>query len=126
MRKIMKPMKYKNYDLPVGDLLCVSPGVAMRNPEMFEDPDAWNPQRWENAKDWKKFSFIAFGGGRHGCPGEKFGVLQVKTVLSVFFRNFDFELVGDFPVPDYTSLVVGPRQPCMVKYTRKPNSALAK
>jgi sterol 14-demethylase len=69
----------------------------------------------------EKFSFISFGGGRHGCLGEKFGFLQTKTIWSVLLRTFDFEPLNDaFPQPDYSAIVVGPKvNECMVRYKRK-------
>lgn len=118
MRKAKKDLTYKNFTIPAGDLVCVSPGVSMRLPEFFEDPDTWKPSRWDKDFD-KPHSFIAFGGGKHGCPGERFGILQIKTVWSYLLRNYDMELVGKFPVPDYTNLVVGPVQPTYVRYKKK-------
>jgi cytochrome P450 len=57
---------------------------------------------------------------RHGCPGENFGVLQVKTIWTVLLRNFEFEVPGNtMPVPDYTNLVVGPTQPALIRYKRR-------
>ena len=69
----------------------------------------------------QKFSFISFGGGRHGCLGEKFGFLQTKTIWSELVRNFEFEpLHKSFPLPDYSAIVVGPRvEECMVRFKRK-------
>ena len=82
----------------------------------------YNPNRFKapTAEDKKAFaSFIGFGGGRHGCMGETFAYMQIKTIWSVLLRNFDFELVGDVPEPDYEGMVVGPKGPCKVKYTRR-------
>ena len=42
------------------------------------DPDRFGPGREE---DKKSFSFIGFGGGRHGCMGSNFAYLQVKPSL---------------------------------------------
>jgi sterol 14-demethylase len=39
--------------------------------------------------------------------GENFAYLQIKTIWSVLLRNFDIELVGELPKPDYTAMVVG-------------------
>jgi hypothetical protein len=46
--------------------------------------------------------------------GENFAYLQIKTIWSVLLRNFDIELVGELPKPDYTAMVVGAclNQPC--------------
>ena len=66
----------------------------------------------------KPFSFIGFGGGRHGCMGTNFAYLQIKTILSVILRNFEVELVDSFPEPDYTSMVVAPK-PCRIHFRRR-------
>ena len=63
------------------------------------------------------FSFIGFGGGRHGCMGQNFAYLQIKTIWSVLLRNFEFELLDPFPEPNFESMVIGPK-PCRVRYTR--------
>ncbi len=66
MRKICEPMKYGNIDLPVGDLLCVSPGVAMRLPEVYKNPDTWDPTRFERGEHSAvPYAYLAFGGGRY-------------------------------------------------------------
>lgn len=64
------------------------------------------------------FSYIGFGGGRHGCMGSQFAYLQIKTIWSMLLRNFTFELVDPFPEPDWASMVIGPK-PCRVRYTRR-------
>jgi len=71
-----------------------------------------------------KFTFIAFGQGRHTCLGQTFAFMQLKTILSVVLRQFDFELVEKPLIPrvDYSSLVAGPGNDCHVKFTRKPNN----
>ena len=66
----------------------------------------------------KPFSFIGFGGGRHGCMGTNFAYLQIKTILSVILRNFEVDLVDTFPEPDYTSMVVAPK-PCRIHFRRR-------
>lgn len=42
----------------------------------------------------------------------------VQAIWSHLLRNFDMDLVDDFPDPDYTSMVVGPK-PCRIRYTRR-------
>jgi sterol 14-demethylase len=121
MRKVMTDLHYKEYTIPAGDLLCVAPSVAMRLPHVFPNPDTFDPHRFER-KEYTSvpYSYLAFGGGRHGCPGENFGIMQIKTIWTVLLRTFDFELDSkEFPAPDYTNLVVGPKQPCKLRYTRK-------
>ena len=51
--------------------------------------------------------------------GETFAYMQIKTIWSHLLRNFDFELVGTLPEPDYVGMVVGPKHPCTVRYKRR-------
>mmetsp|Transcript_22439 Transcript_22439/g.63017 ORF Transcript_22439/g.63017 Transcript_22439/m.63017 type:complete len:486 (-) Transcript_22439:298-1755(-) len=119
MRKLMVDMEIAGYTVPKGDTLFTSPALSGRYSPCFSDPGTYDPDRWlvRNEADKEKFSFIAFGGGRHNCLGEQFGYLQVKTIWSTLLRNYKFELVDPFPEPDFTALVVGPKA-CRVRYTR--------
>lgn len=63
--------------------------------------------------------------GRHACLGQQFGLMQVKTIVSILLRNFDLQPVDkEFPEPDYTAMVVGPKNHLMVKYTKKAGSLI--
>lgn len=70
------------------------------------------------------FSYIGFGGGRHGCMGETFAYMQIKTIWSILLRNFELETVSPFPEPDLESMVVGPKGECRVRYKRRKLSAV--
>lgn len=121
MRKVMVPLEYKGYVVPPGDFLCVAPGVANRLGSVYTNPDSYDPHRFDRGEHTaQSYSFLSFGGGRHGCPGENFGILQIKTVWTVLLREFEFEIPGGkMPPVDYTNLVVGPKQPATIRYKRK-------
>ena len=88
---------------------------------MFTHPENFDPDRFdEERKEDKRmpFAFIAFGGGRHQCMGGTFAFMQIKTVLSILIRRFEFELVGDLPQADFTSMVVGPK-PVALRYRKR-------
>ena len=44
--------------------------------------------------------------------------MQIKSIWSVLLRGFEFELVDQFPEPDFESMVVGPK-PCRVHFKRR-------
>jgi Cytochrome P450 len=75
--------KGKTFVVPKGDICCTSTCVQHRLDGLFEDADKYDhtrflPPRSEDRK--AKFTFIGFGGGRHGCMGTNFAYLQIKTV----------------------------------------------
>jgi sterol 14-demethylase len=117
----------KNYDIPKGHIVATSPAFANRLPHIFTKPDSYDPDRFSPGREEDKtagaFSYISFGGGRHGCLGEPFAYLQIKAIWSHLLRNFEFELVSPFPEIDWNAMVVGVKGNVMVKYKRRVLSA---
>lgn len=113
----------KEYIVPKGHIVATSPAFANRLPSVYKDPATFNPDRFappiEEDKVAGAFSYIAFGGGRHGCLGETFAYMQVKVIWSVLLRNFEMELPGPFPVPEWNAMVVGPKGEVPVRYKRR-------
>nr|GEX09856.1 sterol 14-demethylase [Tanacetum cinerariifolium] len=113
----------KNYDIPKGHIVATSPAFANRLPHVFKDPDTYDPDRFSPGREEDKvsgaFSYISFGGGRHGCLGEPFAYLQIKAIWSHLLRNFELELVSPFPETDWNAMVVGVKGKVMVRYKRK-------
>ena len=112
--------KGKTYVVPKNHIVASSPTFAHTLPEVFKNPNAYEPDRFQEPRLEQKrpFSYLGFGGGRHACMGQMFALLQIKTIWSILLRNFDFEMLDPFPEPDFTSMVIGPK-PCKVRYTRR-------
>ncbi|KAK9870756.1 hypothetical protein WA026_009717 [Henosepilachna vigintioctopunctata] len=55
-RLITKEFKFKNYVIPEGVTLTILLHGLHRNPELFPDPDVFNPSRFENATAIQPFS----------------------------------------------------------------------
>jgi sterol 14alpha-demethylase len=116
----------KKFTIPKGDIVVTSPAAASRMDSIFTNPNAFEPERFlpGREEDKKCFnSFLGFGAGRHACMGQQFGMLQIVCLLSVLLRNFKLEATTSaFPEPDYTAMVVGPKNNCTVKYTKLPTA----
>lgn len=126
MRKVLEPRMALGgrFEIPVGDYVISSPSVAGMLPNVFAEPMKWDPDRFLPPREEDKaapFSFLGFGAGRHGCMGEGFAYVQVKTIWSTLLNLFELEAVGDaVPEPNYNALVVGPQiRTCFVRYKLK-------
>ncbi|KAG5175038.1 Obtusifoliol 14alpha-demethylase [Tribonema minus] len=118
--------KGTEYTVPKGSLVFTSPAVAMRIPEVFKDPDTFDPDRYAPPREEHKapYAYLGFGAGMHQCMGQQFGFLQVKTLVSILLRNFEFELIEKkMPELNYESMVVGPKGNIMVRYKRRAAAA---
>jgi sterol 14-demethylase len=112
---------YKDWFIPKGTWIVLSPTVAHRMAGTFADPEKFDPDRFAppREEDKRDFTFIAFGGGRHKCLGNAFAILQIKAILALLLGQYDFELAGDPIDSDFQGLVVGPKEPCRVRYRRR-------
>ena len=119
MRTIRRDFCHGGFRMPAGGLALISPAVSHRLPQVFADPNRYDPARFgsERAEDRRTpHALIAFGGGRHRCAGAAFAYLQVKVIVSVLLRRYDLQLARPHYAPDYHTWVVGPEAPCILKY----------
>ncbi|XP_068657585.1 obtusifoliol 14-alpha demethylase-like isoform X1 [Aristolochia californica] len=119
----VKTREGKEYDVPKGHIVASSPAFANRLPYIYSNPDRYDPDRFAPGREEDKaagpFSYISFGGGRHGCLGEPFAYLQIKAIWTHLLRNFELELVSPFPEIDWNAMVVGVKGKVMVRYKRR-------
>jgi sterol 14-demethylase len=126
MRKILRDFEYRGYCAPTGGLAMVSPAVSHRLPDVFSDPERYDPDRFAPGREEDRrssYTLIGFGGGRHRCIGMTFAYQQIKVIWSILLQRFELKLVQPYHLPDYSTFVVGPRRPCIVQYRRKPRFA---
>jgi len=121
IRVVKREFEFKTYRFPAGTWLLLSPTVSQRMPEAFEDADCFDPQRFsaDRIKTMHPFAYIPFGGGRHKCLGNAFARLQIKAILATLLRRYEFSSTSDPIGSDFHGLVIGPSQPCRIRYRRR-------
>jgi sterol 14-demethylase len=121
VRVAMTDFVYDGYFIPKGTWVLISPTVSHRIAAHFRDPEAFDPDRFAppREEDKRDFAYIPFGGGRHKCMGNAFALLQIKAILAILLRRYEFSLVNPRVESDFQGLVVGPKDPCRVRYKRR-------
>ena len=128
MRQVTEDLPFKNYVIKAGDMVWASPPVTHRMQQLFDNPDAFDPDRYSEPRSQDKnlMAYQPFGGGKHKCSGNAFAMFQIKAIFAVLLRRYDFELV-DPPhtyVDDYGEMIVQPKSPCRIQYKRRDISHL--
>jgi cytochrome P450 family 4 len=56
------------------------------SPAVYRDPDAFKPERFlpEQSVGRHPFAFIPFNAGLRNCIGQKYGLFELKVMLSKF------------------------------------------
>lgn len=104
---------FRDWFIPKNTWVVVSPTVSHRIPEVFAEPDRFDPDRFlpPRREGEREYAFIPFGGGRHHCLGSAFALLQIKAILVVLLRQFDLRAGSAGLESDFNRLVVGPKEP---------------
>jgi len=121
IRKAKESFEYHGFMIPKGSMVYLSPSVSHKLPDIFPDPERYDPLRFSKGKQIKN-SLIGFGGGIHRCTGMNFAYLEMKVVLTLLLEHYDFELLNPAPDPVKGIQMKWPESPCFVKYTKKKNA----
>jgi cytochrome P450 family 138 len=76
--------------IPRGDSIIVCIGQIHGNPDVFPDPECFDPQRYIGTKP-SALSWIPFGGGTRRCVGAAFANMEMDVVLRTVLRHFTIE-----------------------------------
>ncbi|OBA83992.1 cytochrome P450 [Mycobacterium sp. 1164966.3] len=76
--------------LPRGDSILISISQIHENPDVFADPERFDPQRYIEGKP-ATFAWLPFGGGARRCVGAAFANMEMDVVLRTVLRHFTLE-----------------------------------
>jgi cytochrome P450 len=67
------------------------------DPKNFVDPAEFRPQRWLNREGGAHdiSAHAPFGSGPRLCPGRSLALVEMNALLSMLYKAFDVERVGD-------------------------------
>ncbi|GFR08846.1 cytochrome P450 4V2 [Trichonephila clavata] len=92
-REIKEDANICGYPIPKGSTCAILLYFLHRDKEVFPDPEKFHPDRFlpENAINIPEFGFIPFSGGPRNCIGQKFAVMEMKTIMASILRNYSVE-----------------------------------
>nr|XP_014271850.1 cytochrome P450 4C1 [Halyomorpha halys] len=79
--------------IPAGYTAVVSPYLVHRCKSHWENPEEFRPQRFMPGTPRHPFAFIPFSAGPRNCIGQKFAMMELKTMLSTILRQCKLEPV---------------------------------
>ncbi|MGO8916083.1 MAG: cytochrome P450 [Stellaceae bacterium] len=79
-RRAMRDFEFGGYRIPQGTRVNTSIVFTHHMPEIWPEPERFDPQRFteENARGRHRFAYAPFGGGAHMCLGLHFAYMQAK------------------------------------------------
>lgn len=87
--------------IPEGTIVGINAWVTQHDPEVFPNPDQFEPERWLDASEEQlkmmEQSFFAFGGGSRTCIGRHIAIMEMAKLIPEILRRFELSL----PSPDH-------------------------
>uniref|UniRef100_A0ACD5V087 Uncharacterized protein n=1 Tax=Avena sativa TaxID=4498 RepID=A0ACD5V087_AVESA len=97
-REAREDCEIMGYNIPQGTKIHINAFAISRDPKYWENPQVFEPERFENSNvDYKgtNYEFTPFGAGRRQCPGMLFGTSTVEIALANLLYHFDWALPAD-------------------------------
>jgi cytochrome P450 len=94
-RGVVEDVSYAGYHIPRGWTVMYSSVFTHRMPELWHEPDRFDPGRFAppRAEGHKPFHLIGFGAGPRICIGYAFAKMQMHMVLGRMLRGLSLQLV---------------------------------
>ena len=90
-RRATRDFSFKGYAIPAGTLVGINPLFTHHMPEIWPDPETFDPMRFtdEAQRTRHRFAWVPFGGGAHMCLGLHFAYMQAKCFARHFLQNLE-------------------------------------
>ncbi|XP_067675597.1 cytochrome P450 3A29-like [Haliotis asinina] len=94
-RTVSEPIEIKGLTFSKGQNIFIPAMAIHRNPELYENPDSFKPERFEDQD--KTIAFQAFGFGPRACIGMRLALVEIKVALVNVLRTVKFDRLPDTP-----------------------------
>ena len=93
-RTAKRDTEFGGVDVEAGSHVLLSPYVVHRDPDLWDDPETFDPSRFGDDDDRHEFAYFPFSGGRHACLGEAIATTEAMTVLATAMATHRVEFAG--------------------------------
>ena len=85
-----------SYHIKKGDQVMLSPYITHRLAKYWQDPEKFDPDRWqpEKIKEQHPFAYFPFGKGRRVCMGQHFAMAEWTLITAIIMQKIDFKMVS--------------------------------
>ena len=101
-RRAVRDFTFKGFAIPAGTMVGVNPLFTHHMPEIWPEPEKFDPMRFtdEAQRNRHRFAWVPFGGGAHMCLGLHFAYMQAKCFARHFLQNLEVSLEPGYK-PDW-------------------------
>jgi cytochrome P450 len=110
-RRAIEAFELEGYHFAPGTVVMFSQWVIHHLPDIWGDPEAFRPERWDpvNGQKVPQGAYFPFGLGARMCIGMPFAQLEARLLLATILQRYTPTLVPGFQVRPYPRVTLRPR-----------------
>jgi cytochrome P450 len=110
-REALEEIEIGGFRVPKGSQVFAFQWVTHRDERYFDNPEAFDPDRWTSERSEKlpKYAYFPFGGGPRQCIGNYFAMMEIMLLLATIGQRFKFSLAPDHKVEVLPVLSLRPK-----------------
>ncbi|WP_276325724.1 cytochrome P450 [Nocardia transvalensis] len=98
-RRTVATVELGGFTFPAGTDIGYSIAAVHRNPNIFADPNTFDPDRWSTGSGSKCRSFVPFSMGNQMCIGNNYAWMALQTTLHSLLSKWEFQPVVTKKLP---------------------------
>lgn len=120
-REAIRECTIGGYRIPAGAQVIVSQWVLHRDPRFFDNPETFDPLRWEpeRAAALPKYAYFPFAGGARRCIGDSFAMMEAILILATVMQHYHLTLVSGEKITLWPSITLRPVPGIKVEASRR-------
>lgn len=108
-RVTSQPTELGSYSLPTGTEVLVSIYQTHHMPDLYPEPEVFNPRRWETMTK-NTYEYNPFSSGPRSCIGAAFAKMEIKIVLAMLLQRYRLQCIPQLTVDRKGVIVLTPKQ----------------
>jgi cytochrome P450 len=112
------------YHVPAGSSVLLSSYATQRSASLWENPEAFDPQRFcpaHQAADRPKYAYYPFGGGARKCIGFEAALMEVRLVVATVAQRVRMDSTPGRPIGMWPKASLRPMPNVLMTATRVPS-----
>jgi cytochrome P450 len=93
-RQAIGPDRLGDHPVEAGDIVSIWPWLLHRHRNLWDDPDAFDINRFAGKGDRHRFQYLPFGAGPRTCVGAQFATAEALTILAHWLGQWRFVDTG--------------------------------
>ncbi|XP_075157447.1 cytochrome P450 4d1-like [Haematobia irritans] len=93
-RTIREQFELNGKTIPVGTNFGITPLFVGRCEEYFPEAHLFKPERFQEGYS-NPYTYTPFSAGPRNCIGQKFAMLEMKTIVANVLRHYELDYIGD-------------------------------